>query len=57
MNAKAKQIGREVVAAAEDYLLEFIWIARTHAQGPALDEKRERLFKAIDAAIDAADKR
>lgn len=53
---QTKQIGREIVAAAESYLLEFIRAARSDgASVVPLDERRERLFAAIDAAIDAAE--
>lgn len=52
-----KQIGRAVVEAAEDYLLEFIRAARSDGASATLHVKREQLFTAIDAAILAASKR
>lgn len=56
MSDRAKQIGREIVEAAEGYLLDFIRVARTNAASKELMPARERLIEAIDAAITEANK-
>jgi hypothetical protein len=56
---KAKQIGREIVEAAESYLIEFIRAVRADDPTPrsSMKPSRDRLFAAIDAAIDASEGR
>jgi len=55
MTGKRKAV-HDLIEAFEEYLLEFIRVARAASARPALAPHRARLFAALDAVIDEAER-